>query len=379
MKPSLLFLLTLLLAVFLSACQPQTGSAVPPDAMESARTVEALSTDIVATDQAARTQTAIYFVPSPAPPTSEPTAAPTLSLPTEPAIPTAALQPTTTSSGSCDMAAFVDETVPDGSQFPPGTTFNKTWTLRNAGTCAWNSDYAVVFSSGDRMNAPEVLPLTKEAVPPGGSVTITIPFTTPLSGGSYRADFKLRNAQGVIFSFKNPAQTFWVEVQVMTGKIDIVAMVCSFRWTSGEADLPCPGLPTDTRGFVYSDFAPTLENGSIDNEPALWLGVRQTQNGTLRGTSPVMLIPDHAAFSAVFGCAPGQKSCDVVLRLSYQEGNQPLVELARWQKTYDGKLMNLKQDLSSLAGKSVRLILELEANGSPTGDWVHLLAPVISP
>ena len=229
------------------------------------------------------------------------------------------------------------------------------------------------------MNAPEVLQLTKETVPPGGSLTITIPFTAPVTGGSYRADFKLRNADGVLFSFKNPNQTFWVEIQVMTGKIDFVAMACSARWTNSSVELPCPGLPTDTRGFVYSDYAPVLENGSQDNEPALWLGVEQVQNGTLKGTFPVMLIPENAVFSAVFGCAPNQKSCSVTLRLSYQEGDKPAVELAHWQKSYDGKLLNIKQDLSSLAGKSVRIILQLESDGSPTGDWVHLLAPVIAP
>jgi len=161
--------------------------------------------------------------------------------------------------------------------------------LRNAGTCTWNADYDVVFISGNRMNAPEVIPLAKESVPPGGSVTISISFTAPLDGGSYRADFKLRNAEGVLFSFKDPSRTFWVEIQVMTGKIDLVAMACSIRWTSASGELPCPGLPTDTRGFAFTDLAPVLENGSKDNEPALWLGVQQSQDGILRGT-----LPDHA-------------------------------------------------------------------------------------
>ena len=379
---SLLFnLLTILL---IGACQPLASTVTPTDPLDSvrteaARTIEALSTQIVATDQTARTQTAVAFVPSPIPPTLEPTPAPTLSLPTEPAIPTAALQPTPTPSGSCDQAAFVDETIPDGSQFPPGTVFTKTWTLRNAGSCTWNADYDVVFSSGTRMNAPDVTPLAKESVPPGSSVTISIPFTTPLEGGSYRADFKLRNADGVLFSFKNPSQTFWVEIQVMTGKIDLVAMACSIRWTSGAGELPCPGLPSDTRGFAYTDFAPVLENGARDDEAALWLGVQQVQDDILLGTLPIMLIPDNAKFSTILGCASDQEFCDVIFRLSYQEGSQPLVEIAHWQNTYDGKLLSISQDLSSLSGKSVRIILQLEAKGSPQGDVIHLLAPVIQP
>ena len=205
MKAQKRLLFTLLAILLLSACQPASNTVTPTDPLDSvrteaARTVEALSTQIVATDQAARTLTAVSFVPSLMPPTPEPNPAPTLALPTDSAVPTPAVLPTPNLSESCDQAAFVDETIPDGSQFPPGTVFTKTWTLRNAGTCTWNADYDVVFSSGNRMNAPEVIPLAKESVPPGGSVTISIPFTAPLDGGSYRADFKLRNAEGVLFT-----------------------------------------------------------------------------------------------------------------------------------------------------------------------------------
>ena len=384
MKAQKRLLFTLLAILLLSACQPASNPVTPTDPLdpvrtEAARTVEALSTQIVATDQAARTLTAVSFVPSLMPPTPEPNPAPTLALPTDSAVPTPAVLPTPNLSESCDQAAFVDETIPDGSQFPPGTVFTKTWTLRNAGTCTWNADYDVVFISGNRMNAPEVIPLAKESVPPGGSVTISIPFTAPLEGGSYRADFKLRNAEGVLFSFKDPSRTFWVEIQVMTGKIDLVAMACSIRWTSAADELPCPGLPTDSRGFAYTDLAPVLENGARDNEAALWLGEPQSQDGILRGTLPLMWIPEDAKFSTVLGCASDQKSCDVTLRLSYQEGDKPLVEIANWRKVYDGNLLVISQDLSALSGKSVRIILQLEANGSFQGDIVHLLAPVIAP
>ena len=92
-----------------------------------------------------------------------------------------------------------------------------------------------------------------------------------------------------------------------------------------------------------------------------------------------MLVPVNAKFSTILGCAPDQKSCDVTFRLSYQEGDQPLVEIAYWRKTFDGKLLSINQDLSALSGKSVRIILQLEANGSPQGDTIHLLSPVIAP
>ena len=377
-------IMLILTAMLLGACQPTANTPAPTDPFdlvrtEAARTVEALSTQIVATDQAAQLQTAAVSELTPAPPTAVPTSAPTLSLPTDPVIPTSVLLPSPTPSAGCDQAAFVDETIPDGSQFPPGTTFNKTWTLRNTGSCTWNANYAVVFSSGTRMNAAEVIPLPTQSVPPGSNITITIPFTTPMEGGAYRADFKLRNADGVLFSFKDPSQTFWVEVQVMTGKIDLVAMACSIRWSSEAGELPCPGLPTDSRGFAYTDFSPLLENGTRDNEAAIWLGVQQVKDGTLRGTLPLMTIPENARFNTVLGCASNQKSCDVIFRLCYQEPGQPLVEIEHWHKVYDGNLLRISRDLSGLAGKSLRIILLVEANGSSEGDTIHLLSPVIAP
>ena len=115
---------------------------------------------------------------------------------------------------------------------------------------------------------------------------------------AYRADFKLRNAEGVLFSFRDPSQTFWVEIQVVTGKVDLVAMACSIRWSNASEDLPCPGLPTDARGFAYTDFAPLLENGTQDDEPAIWLGVQQIQDGCC-ASLPVLLVPENARFSTV--------------------------------------------------------------------------------
>src|SRR5512143_3278895 len=41
---------------------------------------------------------------------------------------------------SCDWAQFVaDVTVPDGTSYAPGTTFTKTWRLKNIGSCTWTT------------------------------------------------------------------------------------------------------------------------------------------------------------------------------------------------------------------------------------------------
>lgn len=53
--------------------------------------------------------------------------------------------PTSASASSCDWAQFItDVTVPDGTKYEPGETFEKTWRLKNIGTCTWTISYSLV-------------------------------------------------------------------------------------------------------------------------------------------------------------------------------------------------------------------------------------------
>jgi hypothetical protein len=66
---------------------------------------------------------------------------------------------------SCDKAQFVsDVTIPDGTLMSPGQKFNKTWSLRNVGTCAWaKGTYQIVFFSGEQMSATSSLAFAEDA------------------------------------------------------------------------------------------------------------------------------------------------------------------------------------------------------------------------
>lgn len=205
--------LTLLVVLFLSACN-LTSTPTPGDPLDTIRTAAA-ATVAAMTTQVMQTQMAI--------PNS--LATPTGPVLTLPALSTAhgSLDQTTevpeeentpVPSQACNLAEFVEETVPDGTKFPPSTSFIKTWTLKNVGTCTWTSKYDAVFVKGDSMGATAAQTLTADRVPPGETVTIRMTFTTPSSAGTYRAEFQLRNADGVLFSFNNPDSTYWVEIEV---------------------------------------------------------------------------------------------------------------------------------------------------------------------
>ena len=370
----------------LSACKPNAIDATPTDVLDdirtvAARTIEAMTTQLLQTSQAQETlspQPPILTEELPDPTQAE--AVPSIEVPTAEIIETPTPSEVTPDPNkACDLAAFVSETVPDGSQLYPGTMFNKTWTLRNEGTCTWTKDYAVVFISGDSMLAPAVMQLTDTEVKPGESLELSMPLIAPSLSGSYRADFKLRNAAGVLFAFKNPDHTFWADIQVQDGVIHLVHAYCSAAWSSDAGKLHCPGLPSDAAGYVYSDNAPKLENGAVDDEPTLWLGVQAVQQGYIKGVYPAMKIPNNARFSSILGCGNGLQKCAVKFILAYQEGDGQLRQLGSWDEVYDGEFTKLSLDLSELGGRTVSIVLIARAIDSWEDGKIHLLEPVIKP
>jgi hypothetical protein len=107
--------------------------------------------------------------------------------------PTPTRPPSTPAKPCHDNAIFVsDVTVPDGTVFEPGTAFNKTWRLKNTGTCTWDTRYQLVFVGGAKMDAPDAVNVP-QVVPPGGTVDITVPMVAPQQPGTYQGYWRMRN------------------------------------------------------------------------------------------------------------------------------------------------------------------------------------------
>jgi hypothetical protein len=143
------------------------------------------------------------------PPSETPEAPPT----DTPDIPT----PTPTSTTvPCNLAQFItDVTVPDGTVYEPGDVFDKTWRLKNVGSCAWTAGYEIVFAGGDAMDAPSAVSVTAGTVNPGQSVDITVTMTAPADEGTYRGNWRMRDPSDVIFDIQNSSSgMFWVEIEV---------------------------------------------------------------------------------------------------------------------------------------------------------------------
>ncbi|NUQ84330.1 MAG: hypothetical protein HUU11_06430 [Anaerolineales bacterium] len=182
---TLLFILTLTSCVKVSTEAKDTATPAPP---------------LFVTSTLPPTKPGLT-VPTPLPPTASPTSDP--------------LTPGATSSASCrDSALFVEDmTYPDNTRVSGGEKFTKTWKLQNTGSCAW-SGYTVAFVSGERMGAPDSVPVPETAAK--AIVDISVELTAPTADGSYTGNYELRNAAGETVPI-GVEKTFWVKIIVGLG------------------------------------------------------------------------------------------------------------------------------------------------------------------
>ena len=142
----------------------------------------------------------------------------------------------------CDQAGAgnpIDITIPDDSIISPGQSFIKTWKLVNSGTCSWTTSYSARFFYGDRMDAPESVPL-QETVLPSQSVEISVEMVAPQAAGTYQGNWKLSNPSGVLFGIgPNGDSPFWVRI-IVTQNPSITATFSPTSSPSPTATTPPP-------------------------------------------------------------------------------------------------------------------------------------------
>lgn len=118
------------------------------------------------------------------------------------------------------IATFIkDVTYEDGATVSPGQHLVKTWRIKNVGTCTWNSEYQLVFDSGDAMSGPASIQLTDIHITPGETMDISVELTAPDTSGTYRGNWKFRDPHGDIFG-TTTGNPIWVEIEVLTSDSD---------------------------------------------------------------------------------------------------------------------------------------------------------------
>lgn len=96
------------------------------------------------------------------------------------------------------MAQVTDVTTPDSSVLKPGEKFAQVWRLLSAGNCAWDKGAALVFMGGEKLSAPDSIPVNPVQV--GESVEISVTLEAPRSLGAYVGVWALRQPSGQIIT-----------------------------------------------------------------------------------------------------------------------------------------------------------------------------------
>jgi hypothetical protein len=154
--------------------------------------------------------------------------------------------PHTNTPKPCNQAAFITETIPDGTQYNPNTNFTKTWRFRNDGTCTWNTNYQLVFYSGDQMGGTSVKNFTQN-VTPGEQVDISVALKSPSSAGTYKGYWKLRSDSGEYY-----VSNLWAQIEVKS--VILMRVLPDLRITSFTINpaTPTMGVPATVTITAYN-------------------------------------------------------------------------------------------------------------------------------
>lgn len=239
-----LFAVPACLALLLSACGPSQAENEATIATSVALTVQAQKPSDTATP-------AITSTPQILNPATQTPEGPTTSTPQ--ARPT--LPPNSGADAACMKAAFIDETLPDGTIVKPGQQFTKTWKIRNDSTCTWDTSYKIVFWDGELMGGGYVYNFPQQALP-GDIVPISLVLTAPLEDGSYKSSWKLQTPAGSTFGvgYDSP---IWADI-VVSSDTDLKHSITSVTYAINRD--PLTGCPANV---FYTITATVSVNGPL--------------------------------------------------------------------------------------------------------------------
>ena len=355
--------------LIVSACNlPSNAATQNPNDPNVVFTAAAL------TVQAQLTQAAPFKTPTLPPPPVTNTA---ITVPT--AAPVSTITPQIPPTVACDQATFVnDVTIPDSTVIAAGSSFKKTWRLRNSGSCTW-SGYTLVFDSGDSMS-PAIDPIG--TVAPGQEVDVSVTFTAPTAAGDYKSYWRLRNSNGVLLPVLGGwlGKGFFVFIKIGSSGYDFYTRASTANWISSAGNLTFGGPDTNVNGFAMYKDTQKLEDGSTPNK-ILETVPPQIDNSWITGSYPAYTVTAGEHFTARIGfLAKPDGTCgtgNVQFQLIYKDGINPAT-LGSWFETCDSTLKSIDVDLTPLKGKTVEFILWVGTNGPAAQDWAVWVAPQIA-
>jgi len=140
----------------------------------------------------------------------------------------------------CLGASYVaDVTIPDNTQLDNGEEFEKTWRVRNSGTCAWPENTVLAFAGQTQMGAPDSVEVG--ALEPGQEIDVSVTMKAPDEPGRYTGIWQMKTGD-TFFGVK-------LSVVILAGD---VAETSSSTITPVGGSFELGGHIRDT-GFPYAD------------------------------------------------------------------------------------------------------------------------------
>lgn len=175
----------------------------------------------------------------------------------------------TAATGCQDAAQYITDDGLDGTTYSPNTAFTKTWTVKNTGTCTWDSRYMVYQISGVYMTQQPgywIVP-QGQTVAPGQTVEISVGMTSPVDNGSYKSYWGLKNADGQVMPIEGGANgnSFYVKLKVDNGEVpsgEVTATSVDIVPEQGSGDACSAGSTYFVHAYITTD-GPTTASYEI--------------------------------------------------------------------------------------------------------------------
>lgn len=267
-----------------------------------------------------------------------------------------------------------DITVPDGMTITPNTIFTKTWYIRNSGTCMWNSNYKIVYNSGDEVGRSKSFPLLQPGnyIRPGESTVVSVELLAPNNiNTSYSTVWALESDTGIRFG-SGPAKNVYLSSSFKVDSSFVVSQNFGSLVCSDDFGYFICGLnnKNSERGMVYYDETPMTEAGRYLGSPGIAVMPPKGENTTVRFEFGPLRFPRGANFYTNFCCRPETPTCDVQIRLYAREtgyGERLVQEIREWNDGFMGE-WKFKLDDIEVFDQDFTYIIEVQSNGGADSD-----------
>ena len=275
-----------------------------------------------------------------------------------------------------DEFTFIsDLTVPDGMSITPGTHFKKSWYVKNSGTCTWNSNYRVIYHTGDAVGQAKEFALLQPGyyIRPGESSVVSVDLVAPYEvGSSFTTYWAMKSPAGDEFG-AGPAKNIYLSSSFKVDSQFIVTQnFGSLQCSDDYGYFTCGINQSDgSRGSVYYDATPMLESGRSLGNPAIAVRPPAGENSTVRFEFGPLLFPRQSNFYTNFCCRQDTPSCDVQVRLYIREPGYSeerlILETREWNDGLMGEWKYVLDDIG-IFDQEFTYILEVQSNGGVDSD-----------